>query len=331
MRFTSGCGAEPTVASRKGTDPQQLVQEELDYKAVVLDEGLGILDDIAPSILREAFRAIEGDAQHAWRRRHHLRANDLVRFGRVYRTWRDRQVDILSKDRECGDKLWALSNPELARDHGVDAGHRYLSRAEVTSLEPLTLEVDGRAVKDGARVVLVVRNSEAQVDSAAVTMKIQATSFKLSNVSAGPVSATERPGQFVWKPKIEPAELGVGDELILADGTWLGLGAYNKDASVARPGVDTQWAPEASCLEENYYDDPDAHRWCCKPHEVGEAEWSDTLAERRANGELNPQVWPPVIDIDGFDVIGDDEASAEDQTVVEDTGGRLALTMDDLD
>lgn len=315
----------------EGPDPEKMVLDELAYKAAVLDEALAILDEIEPSTLREAFRAIEGDAQEVWRRRLHLHANDLVRFGRVYRTWRDRQVDLLQKDRECGDKLWALSNPELARDHAVDPGHRFLSRAEVVSLDPLTLKVDGRAVQDGARVVLVVRNGEPQVDGGAVAMKIQKGSFKLSGVSAGPVIATGAAGEFVWEPKIEPVGLEVGDELILADGDWLNVGKYNKDAGVARPGVDTQWSPKAECLEENYYDDPEAHQWCCKPHEVGEAEWSDTLAERRANGELNPQVWPPVIDIDGFDVIGDEEITAEDADDLAEADGRESLTMDDLD
>jgi hypothetical protein len=162
-------------------------------------------------------------------------------------------------------------------------------------------------------------------------MKIQKGSFKLTGVSAGPVSATEAAGEYVWEPKLEPVDLEVGDELILADGDWLSLGKYNKDAGVARPGVDTQWSPKPECLEENYYDDPEAHQWCCKPHEVGEADWSDTLAQRRANGELNPQVWPPVIDIDGFDVVGDDETTAEDAGDLAEADGREALTMDDLD
>jgi hypothetical protein len=48
--------------------------------------------------------------------------------------------------------------------------------------------------------------------------------------------------------------------------------------------------------------DPDEHQWCCRSHESREAEFADLLAARRARGELNPQVWPPVRDADGFEV-----------------------------
>jgi len=52
----------------------------------------------------------------------------------------------------------------------------------------------------------------------------------------------------------------------------------------------------------SYSDDPDGHRYCCRPHENSEAEWSNLLAERRARGELNPEVWPPVVNGDSFEV-----------------------------
>jgi hypothetical protein len=55
-------------------------------------------------------------------------------------------------------------------------------------------------------------------------------------------------------------------------------------------------------LPESYGDDSEAHRWCCRPHEDREAEYSDQLAERRARGELNPETWPPVRDGDAFEV-----------------------------
>lgn len=73
--------------------------------------------------------------------------------------------------------------------------------------------------------------------------------------------------------------------------------------------------------------DPDAHQWCCRPHSAAEAEWSDDLAERRANGRLNPEVWPPVIDQDRFDVDGTTDLTATlDPRPMPD-----GLTRDDLE
>ena len=75
---------------------------------------------------------------------------------------------------------------------------------------------------------------------------------------------------------------------------------------------------------------PEAHQWCCKPHEAAEAEWSDELADRRARGTLNPETWPPVQDEDGFDVVaagdpvGDPTADAPEP--VPD-----GVTLDDLE
>ena len=76
--------------------------------------------------------------------------------------------------------------------------------------------------------------------------------------------------------------------------------------------------------------DPLGHQCCCRPHEDIEAEWSDRLAERRERGELNPQVWPPVVDGDAFEVspagaaLGD--PAAEPAEAVPDD-----VTMDDLE
>ena len=60
---------------------------------------------------------------------------------------------------------------------------------------------------------------------------------------------------------------------------------------------------------------------------AAEAEWSDTIAERRANGELNPQVWPPVVDQERFDL---DEST--DLTDSIDPGPVPdGLTLDDME
>ena len=74
------------------------------------------------------------------------------------------------------------------------------------------------------------------------------------------------------------------------------------ELAVSRPSLDNQAAPKATCTPSSYAQDPDEHQWCCRPHAVAEAEWADELAARRARGELNPEVWPPLVDEDRFDV-----------------------------
>ncbi|GAA0344506.1 hypothetical protein NE235_33065 [Actinoallomurus spadix] len=69
-----------------------------------------------------------------------------------------------------------------------------------------------------------------------------------------------------------------------------------------RPSPDDRSAPKATCTPDSYAEDPEEHQWCCRPHTAAEAEWADTLAERRTRGELNPEVWPPLVDEERFDV-----------------------------
>ena len=90
--------------------------------------------------------------------------------------------------------------------------------------------------------------------------------------------------------------------------------------------MDNQSAPKATCTTATYAADPETHKWCCKPHTVAEAEWSDTLAQRRARGELNPEVWPPLVDEERFDV-GPGDERPEPAAVPAPDG----LTIDDLD
>ena len=58
--------------------------------------------------------------------------------------------------------------------------------------------------------------------------------------------------------------------------------------------------------------------------------WSDQLALRRAQGSLNPDVWPPVEDEDGFDVISTGDPVG-DPTVEAPVSAPDELTLDDLD
>lgn len=61
-------------------------------------------------------------------------------------------------------------------------------------------------------------------------------------------------------------------------------------------------APGTDCTSDSYAEAPYQHRFCCRPHETAEAEFSDQLAERRDRGELNPETWPPIRDGDAFEV-----------------------------
>ena len=56
---------------------------------------------------------------------------------------------------------------------------------------------------------------------------------------------------------------------------------------------------------------------------------SDFFAEQRAQGLMNPEVWPPLVDTDGFDVAALTQPAV---TTVDETDRPPAdLTMDDLD
>ena len=87
------------------------------------------------------------------------------------------------------------------------------------------------------------------------------------------------------------------------------------------------WLPSrATCTPDTYAEDPEEHQWCCRPHTVTEAEWADTLAERRSRGELNPEIWPPLVDEERFDI-----RTHEVETLIAPTPAPDDLTIDDLD
>ena len=305
---------------------RRLVEEALDYKIDVLERAIAVLDRREDSVLRDVHRALEADAQAVWGRRLALEASDLVRFSRTYRPWRNAQVQMLDDDGGCDKQLRALADFEVADDLAQDPGTREVAVATVTSTAPLRLEIASRRFVDGMTVVALHINHEALAEHPLTTLRIQKTSFKFGQMPLGQIHTTA--DGTSWDPQTSPP-LKVGDRLIVADATWFGrLFTSGHEIAVSRPSLDNQAAPKPTCTPTSYEQSPDEHQWCCRPHAVVEAEWADELADRRARGELNPEVWPPLVDEDRFDVVADDAAEpAPDAT----TPVPAELTLDDVD
>lgn len=313
---------------------RRVIEGELDYKAAILGKAIEVLDRFQPSALRPVHRAIEADAQAVWRRRLRLEASDLVRFGRTYRWWRNALVEPIQDDRTCDDQLWAIASPQRAQDLASDAGQRMVAFATVLSTTPLLLDIASRRIVDGSKVVLLHRNDDACFEEPSVGLKLQAGSFQFQDVSIGQLSRAgiddDAPRtHLAWAPKITP-DLKVGDRLVIADVDWFAGAPWTRHLNVKRPAVDTYGAPKPDCVVSGYSDDPEAHAYCCKPHAVNEAEWSDVLAARRASGELNPEVWPPVRNDDAFETTAAG-APQGDPFSVPATAVPDGLTEDDLD
>jgi hypothetical protein len=313
---------------------RELVNDELAYKCGTFEHALDALALIPHSSLRDAYRAIEGDAQAVWRRRLELRASDLVRFGRTYRWWRNSQVEAVESDAVCQGHLLALTNGQWARDRALAAGVRQVAFTTVVSADPLVLDVESRTLGEGSRVVLLHTNERPSVEEPSVEVKSQKGSFRIDGLAIGPLTReglapTEPPRRYTWEPRTIP-DVAVGDRLVLADFYWFSTNSGNRYLTVPKPKTDTVSAPTPECEPDSYQLNPDAHQYCCKPHEIAEAEFSDVLAERRARGELNPQKWPPIRDDDGFEVsaagapIGEPDAAAP-EPVPDD------VTIDDLE
>lgn len=329
-RLSNASSDEIHRAGRPGkgdsTRYRDLVTDELEYRIDVLCRALKILDGLPDSQLRTIHRVLEADAQIVWGRRLALEASDLVRFSRTYRYWRNAQVDMLDADEKCREQLAVLADREYAADRAKDAGMRHLAIARVVSTSPLRLEVASRSITGGVEVAVLHVNDAPQAESATVTLKVQGGSFKFGNLSIGRLEKDDDPG-LLWHPRVDP-ELSVGDELVLATMEWFG-GSFKSghEMSVLRPSVDKQAAPKETCTSSSYAQDPDEHRWCCRSHAAAEAEYADDLAERREKGELNPDVWPPIVDQDKFDIaLDDDPADAVEDVAIPD-----GLTMDDLE
>jgi hypothetical protein len=324
--LTGGRGGDPDPA-RYTT----LVTEELAYKRDVLERALAALRTIRDSCLRDVHHTIEADAQAVWRRRLDLHASDLVRFGRTYRHWRNSLVPVIESDGRCRRQLAALGNPQAAADMAADAGVREVVAATVVTTEPLVLDVESRRIGAGARIVLLHVNGDACVERPGTAMTPLKGSVKFSGMAIGPLTGTGEttPRRLGWTPENVP-DLVPGDRLVIADFSWYCDLKGNKALSVGRPAADDTSAPKAECGAYSHADSPEEHQYCCRPHEDAEADWSDRLAERRDRGELNPQVWPPVVDEDAFEVAPKD-APVADPTAVPVDEAPDDLTLDDLE
>ncbi|WP_206064951.1 hypothetical protein [Nocardioides sp. JQ2195] len=329
-RLTNASSDEIHRAGRPGKgDPEryrEMVTNELEYRIDTLCRALAVLEELPESRLRDVHRTLEGDAQVVWGRRLALEASDLVRFSRTFRYWRNAQVDMLDADETCREQLAVLADAEYAADRAADAGMRHLAKARVISTSPLRLSVASRSLTDGVEVALLHVNGTASFESDDVTLKVQAGSFKFGEVSIGRLEADDDDG-LLWHPGVDP-QLKVNDELVLANMEWFGGGFRSgHELAVKRPSLDQQAAPKQACTPDSYAQDPDVHRWCCRSHAAGEAEFSDELAERRERGELNPETWPPIVDQDRFDIALDDDPA----DMVEDVPIPEGLTADDVD
>jgi hypothetical protein len=330
----------PTTGSASSFDPAayaHLVRESLTYKTDVVDRALAVLARLPVSRLRDAHHGLEADAQQVWLRRYRLRASDLVRFSRTSQLWRNVQVEMLDADTLCVRHLSVLIDPQFAHDQAQSAGVREVALAQVVGIDPVRLQVQSRRIAAGSTIVLLHVNGTACAEDPATTVKIQQGSIKLGQLSVGPLASGGEDGEDTnaseagvlrWAPAQTPA-VKVGDTLIVADASWFTTFRSGHEIAVKRPSLDTRAAPKPTCGPDSYTDDPENHQWCCRPHEVAEAEYSDLLAERRKNGELNPQAWPPLIDTHSFDTPGSmpagDAADAPETAVPDD------LTLDDLE
>lgn len=317
-RLTSGTSNAIFTAQKraKGGDAatyESLVRRALAYKQSVVDRTLSVLADMPQSGVREIHRAIEGDAQAVWRRRLAFEANDLVRFGRVYNHWRNVQVAQIEADTTCSGQLDALGNPQRALDMALDPGNRNLLVGDVVSLDPLTVRVNSRRVQEDDNVALLHVEQTALVDELDVDITPQSTAFKITGIPVATLTAVERATQTFELSFTVDLEVGisVGDRLVLARYDYFGTYKNLKGLKVGRPGLDDQASPGDDCTPESYFEDPTSHLWCCRSHTHAEAEWSDQLADRRARGQLNPQVWPPALDEDGFEVVGKGQPTAD--------------------
>jgi len=310
-----------------------LVRDELTYKAHVMDRARTVLDALPISRLRAVHSALEADAQWVWRRRWELHASDLVRFGRVPWWWRNDQVDQLDSDNKLAQQLLTLGNPQGALELATTAGTREVALARVTHTHPIRLVVESRRIKDGSVIYLAHSSLGPSVDWPAATLKIQKGSFKFGQQPVGTLQADEQTdddGSLLWDP-VCPPPLTVGEEIVVVDAGWLTTFRSGTEIALGRPKLDLTSSPKADCMDGDYAAAPDSHRWCCRPHEDAEAEFADVLAERRERGELNPQVWPPIVDEDHFDTVATGAPTEQDAGAPVDLSGAATLTMDDVD
>jgi len=308
---------------------ERLVREELGFEQELLTRAIAFLDGLPESVLRSYHRAIEGDAQAIWRRRLDFQANDLVRFGRTARFWRNNLVPAIEDDARVRTILSLLASPHAAAEFAADAGNKNLTTARVLSVAPLMLNVWSRRIGAGDTVVLLHRNGDAAVEDGVQISGSRFFGMSYGKLERDPGDATEPRTVLRWYPTTVPM-LAVGDELILSivGDRWIEQMRRPTCLKVERPSGDGTVAPKPTCQPDDYATNPAAHQWCCKPHKVIESEISDDIAARRAAGRLNPQTWPPIKDADSFDVA---PAGSATGALSAEGPAPADLTIDDLD
>lgn len=311
-------------------DPRRyvrLVTEELEYKQQVLDGAVTLLaQHVEISNLAPAHHTLEADAQAVWRRRLEFHASDLVRFGRTNEFWRDDNVALLEADENCQRALEILGNPDAARESARDAGIRDVAFADVVGVDPVRLRLQSRRMGPGSRIAAVLIGDEPTVESGGEHKVLQG-SFDFS-LPHGPLTAAEVEGTVEWAPDPSLA-LAIGESIVVVDVDlfFKGVGRGSR-LKVSRPSRDTRNAPRKDCTPGSYDTDPLEHEWCCRPHERAEADIADWIAERRADGKMNPEAWPPVIDDDAFDI---PTGAPVDTDVIQPDTVPAELTMDDVE
>lgn len=308
---------------------EALVLDELTFRAEQVGRVIETLATRPRSALTAVVEAIELDAQEVWHRRLALHASDLVRFSLTNRPWRNHHVALLDADKRCAAALRAMVDPEHASDLASDAGNRSWFAGEVVATSPFTVRSGARALAAGMELALLHVDGQPEMERPALTMKAQKGSFKSTGLSVGKIEPGTVRGDWVWHPATPATHVLLGARVVLADPSSFGGTVRNGlDLKLDRPPVDTEHAPGVDCTPDSYAEDPKGHLWCCRSHEAAEAEWSDVLAGRRAKGELNPDVWPPIIDVETFEIPGD-EKLADGQAPVD--GPPEGLTVDDLE
>lgn len=307
----------------------ELVREELAFRTGVVDRAAALLGRLPRSRLSVVHEALEAKAQAVWRRRLAFHASDLVRFSLTARFWRDRLVPLLDADVACARVLGAMLDTGAAVDLARDAGNREYFDVGVVSTTPLVVRSTARALADGMSVVALHVDGEPEVERPDVEVKAITTAFTFKGLVAGTLSLTDNPGEWAWSVPTAHA-LAVGDRVVVADVSRIGaLKFKGAQLNITRPSPDDVLAPKPTCEPGDYDDAPGAHQYCCKSHEVAAAERADHYAARRARGEMNPEVWPPILDVERFVAPGE-EALAEGTTA-----GLPAVpegaTMDDVE
>ncbi|MBK7612525.1 MAG: hypothetical protein IPJ15_15220 [Actinomycetales bacterium] len=116
-----------------------------------------------------------------------------------------------------------------------DAGTREVALAEVLAVNPVVLKVDSRRLGVGSRIVLLHRGDRAVVEQPEVKAEPQAGTIKLRQQHVGLlVDSPEASavGGLEWRPK-RPVRLTVGEQLIVANGSWFARADFTSGHEVS--------------------------------------------------------------------------------------------------